>query len=65
MYKGYDSYYGKTEKALSFDQFYYLSNMGDLQDLWPSVGEEQTKNIGNCNSFYRKGIVGHTTFNVY
>ncbi|CAD8182994.1 unnamed protein product [Paramecium octaurelia] len=65
MYEGYNYHYGKTEKALSFDQFYYLSNMGDLQDLWPSVGQVQTQGIGNCNSFYKPGIVAHSTFNVY
>lgn len=33
--------------------------------MWPSVGEVQTHGIGNCNSFYKPGIMAHTTFNVY
>lgn len=65
MYDGYVARTQQTHQELSFWQFYYLSNMGDLNDLVPSAGAYARHGIGNCNAFYRNNIMAHNTFNIY
>jgi len=65
MYEGYSKKTKHTHMELSFWQFYYLTNMGDLNDLVPSAAKISKFNIGNCNSFYKDGIMAHNTFNIY
>jgi hypothetical protein len=57
---------------IGFSQFYYLSNMGDLEDIIPAYDQPtglNTTSRSNCNSFVKE-IAGNlyvtqSTFNIY
>mmetsp|Transcript_35393 Transcript_35393/g.31867 ORF Transcript_35393/g.31867 Transcript_35393/m.31867 type:complete len:316 (-) Transcript_35393:749-1696(-) len=53
---------------LTFDEFYYLANAGDLEDLLPAFKDE-LKTEGDCTGFIklteRQLYTGHNTFNMY
>eukprot|EP01017_Pseudomicrothorax_dubius_P026478 TRINITY_DN2957_c0_g1_i2.p1 TRINITY_DN2957_c0_g1~~TRINITY_DN2957_c0_g1_i2.p1 ORF type:complete len:512 (+),score=91.97 TRINITY_DN2957_c0_g1_i2:67-1602(+) len=62
----------ETEKNLSFDLFYYLTNMGDLEDIVPAFSyHPAVKNpaFSECSAFIRlvngSLLTGHNTYNIY
>lgn len=57
---------------MGFSQFYYLTNMGDLEDIIPAFGQQTGLNETsrrNCNSFVKEIngnlYVTQSTFNIY
>lgn len=62
----------RLDMYIGFSQFYYLSNMGDLEDIIPAFDQETGINKAsqmNCNSFIKE-IAGNlyvtqSTFNIY
>lgn len=57
---------------MTFSQFYYLTNMGDLEDIIPAYKQKSGLNSTsrmNCNSFTKeidgKLYVTQSTFNIY
>ena len=69
IYIGYNSsvfHYGKAEWFLTFDEFYYLTNMGDLEDIINAFDRKNRTEM-NCNSYVKLTpkdlICGHITFN--
>jgi hypothetical protein len=73
MYKGYLTRVVEQEKwdfSLTFDQFYCLTFVGDLQDLIPAFHDRnQMGPIGNCNGYVRLNEgeiwVAQSTHNIY
>jgi len=62
----------RLDMYIGFSQFYYLSNMGDLEDIIPAFDPDTGINKAsqmNCNSFIKE-IAGNlyvtqSTFNIY
>lgn len=55
---------------LGFSQFYYLTNVGDLEDLIPAYQSElEQRHGGNCNGYVKlqngEISVAHNTHNIY
>ncbi|EGR29595.1 laminin a family protein, putative [Ichthyophthirius multifiliis] len=71
----YDAYFNYlygilngNDLFLTFDQFYYLTNMGDLEDI-VNAFKKTNKTQQNCNAYVKITpedlICGHSTFNNY
>lgn len=62
----------RLDMYIGFSQFYYLTNMGDLEDIIPAFRQSSGLNStsrANCNS-YVKELAGNlyvtqSTFNIY
>lgn len=72
MYKGFIFRVNQEKSALynlGFSQFYYLTNVGDLEDLIPAFSQTSKPNPGECNAFIKivkdKLYVTQSTFNIY
>lgn len=60
----------RSDMNLTFDQFYYLTNMGDLEDIIPAYSNSsRTKTQMECSTFFKLTsndlIASHATFNNY
>jgi len=71
LYEGYIHMVNKTQREdmfLTFDQFYFLTNMGDLEDVIPAFDSTFPKMM-ECSCFIKLTpddlLSGHTTFNMY
>jgi hypothetical protein len=77
MYRGYLTRIN-VERTLymyiGFSQFYYLTNVGDLEDLIPAFRAPNTnmdgyERMGNCNAYVKlmdgRIYAAHSTHNIY
>lgn len=62
----------RLDLYIGFSQFYYLTNMGDLEDIIPAFDQKTGLNStsrSNCNAFIKelngKLYVTQSTFNIY
>jgi hypothetical protein len=47
---------GRLDMYMGFSQFYYLTNMGDLEDIIPAFKQKTGLNatsLKNCNAFIK------------
>lgn len=80
MYDGYRTGMqkdGAIDRALDFNHFYYLTNMGDLEDIVPALNNTDTSSYQmkgrrpenmDCTAFVKiiddDIVCAHTTFNM-
>lgn len=72
MYDGYIKKIkkeGKNEQEIDFFHFYYLTNMGDLQDIIPAFeNNDEEEKFLNCSGFIKltenELITCHNTHNM-
>ena len=75
MYRGYQKRIeieGNKEESLKFENFYYLTNMGDLEDIIPAFDSQEInlkeKGFHECSGFIKllkdELITSHNTHNM-
>lgn len=80
MYRGYIERIHRESRLdmyIGWTQFYYLTNVGDLEDLIPAFTENyvgiheqaEGQKLGNCNGYVKlkddQLLIGHSTHNIY